>query len=838
MRPARARPVARTTCSARTLVGEAELRPRRGARATSCWHVAELDLYVVVVPVAATIVLVGARALARRAAAGVPRRDRRAHGVLLVPVVAAFASRLRATGSRSGTCSTSRRCFCIAPARLDRARRAATARPRAGRRGSRPRCSSLRDPVRPLHHDVRALGHAHAAAVVVASRTASARAGSRSSSRSRSRVALAAAFLLRAAARTRSRCPLVVLASGSSRSSRSGRGRTASSRLARARSSRASATRRSGLDRRGAARRRRGRRSLDRPHRPLHREPERVLQPRASGRSTTSPSRRPGGLPETRVTIDPRHGPGDASGRQLRVDDDYRPRRRVVRARTARRSRATRAGAITVWRGERAARLGRRGSTASTRTTPGRAPTVTYTRRRCAAGPARPSTLSSDPSLFLEPQTIVARSTVGGGDARLSPGRREPNVPVAAPRRAGRECRVVFTVTPTAVPAEVIAGRERRPRARRALQPLRLQAARDEDRVRRQPARRTRARDRELHPRDRSAGSSRPPAASTRSSRSRRRACAGPARIRSRARRDRRRAADVAASPFSHALRTAWSLAGRPAAERLLGPFDVLHFSDWMYPPQRAGVRATTIHDLVPLRIPSGRRRAPARCTARKYANAARTCDVVFVNSAYTGRRRRRTLGVPAERIRVAHPASRAEFRARRRPPPTSARRTCSPSRRSSRARTCRRSSRRTGCSAATSCSPSPAPRVGASSRCSTTRGSAGSATSPTRSSRASTAARPSRLPVALRGLRHADRRGDGVRHPGGRVVAPVARRGLRRRGGPRRPRRSGRDRRRDRAGARGERRAPRRAGLEHAARFTWRAVGRDLPARLREAAR
>ncbi len=56
--------------------------------------------------------------------------------------------------------------------------------------------------------------------------------------------------------------------------------------------------------------------------------------------------------------------------------------------------------------------------------------------------------------------------------------------------------------------------------------------------------------------------------------------------------------------PFSHAVRTAWSRLGHPSAERLLGRFDVLHFSDWMYPPQRAGVRATTIHDLVPLHHP------------------------------------------------------------------------------------------------------------------------------------------------------------------------------------------------------------------------------------------
>jgi glycosyltransferase involved in cell wall biosynthesis len=115
--------------------------------------------------------------------------------------------------------------------------------------------------------------------------------------------------------------------------------------------------------------------------------------------------------------------------------------------------------------------------------------------------------------------------------------------------------------------------------------------------------------------------------------------------------------------PFSHAARTAWSALGRPVAERLLGGFDVLHFSDWMYPPQRAGVRATTIHDLVPLHHPewtTGRTRA---MHGRKYRNAARTCDVVFVNSAYTGRDVAGTLGVPEQRIRVAHPAPKDVYR-------------------------------------------------------------------------------------------------------------------------------------------------------------------------------
>ena len=33
--------------------------------------------------------------------------------------------------------------------------------------------------------------------------------------------------------------------------------------------------------------------------------------------------------------------------------------------------------------------------------------------------------------------------------------------------------------------------------------------------------------------------------------------------------------------PAAHLLRTAWSRAGRPPAERFVGRLDVLHFSDW-----------------------------------------------------------------------------------------------------------------------------------------------------------------------------------------------------------------------------------------------------------------
>jgi glycosyltransferase involved in cell wall biosynthesis len=116
--------------------------------------------------------------------------------------------------------------------------------------------------------------------------------------------------------------------------------------------------------------------------------------------------------------------------------------------------------------------------------------------------------------------------------------------------------------------------------------------------------------------------------------------------------------------PGAHGWRTAWSLLGRPAAERWLGRFDVLHFTDWMYPPQRAGVRATTIHDLVPVHHPEWTTKRTQAMHGRKYRNAARTCDVVFANSAYTADDFARTLGFPRERVVVAHPGVAPEFSA------------------------------------------------------------------------------------------------------------------------------------------------------------------------------
>ena len=104
-------------------------------------------------------------------------------------------------------------------------------------------------------------------------------------------------------------------------------------------------------------------------------------------------------------------------------------------------------------------------------------------------------------------------------------------------------------------------------------------------------------------------------------------------------------------------------LARWPPLERWLGDFDVLHFSDWMYPPQRSGVRATTIHDLVPLRFPEWAHGRTVRMHGAKYRHAAETANVLLCNSHFTARETQELLGVGPERTRVAYPAPADVFR-------------------------------------------------------------------------------------------------------------------------------------------------------------------------------
>ena len=115
--------------------------------------------------------------------------------------------------------------------------------------------------------------------------------------------------------------------------------------------------------------------------------------------------------------------------------------------------------------------------------------------------------------------------------------------------------------------------------------------------------------------------------------------------------------------PPSTVWRRMWSRAQRPPVETLVGPLDVFHFSDWMYPSQRAGLRTTTVHDLGPIHHPEWVDPRTRALHVPKALHAAKTCDLMFANSHYTADDVERTLGFPRERIVVAPPGIHERLR-------------------------------------------------------------------------------------------------------------------------------------------------------------------------------
>jgi glycosyltransferase involved in cell wall biosynthesis len=118
----------------------------------------------------------------------------------------------------------------------------------------------------------------------------------------------------------------------------------------------------------------------------------------------------------------------------------------------------------------------------------------------------------------------------------------------------------------------------------------------------------------------------------------------------------------IVVPPPSNVWRKLWSRTQRFPVERLAGPLDVFHFSDWMYPPQRSGLRTTTVHDLGPIHHPEWVDKRTRALHVPKAHNAAKTCNLIFANSRYTANDVERTLGVRAEKIVVAYPGIHPRF--------------------------------------------------------------------------------------------------------------------------------------------------------------------------------
>jgi glycosyltransferase involved in cell wall biosynthesis len=119
----------------------------------------------------------------------------------------------------------------------------------------------------------------------------------------------------------------------------------------------------------------------------------------------------------------------------------------------------------------------------------------------------------------------------------------------------------------------------------------------------------------------------------------------------------------VSLPPSANLWRRMWSRAGFPAVERFAGRLDVFHFSDWMYPPQRDGLRTTVVYDLVPLHFPEWVHPRTRRLNIAKYQHAVRTCDLIIADSEFTANDVSETLGFLRERLVVAYPGVDERFR-------------------------------------------------------------------------------------------------------------------------------------------------------------------------------
>jgi len=103
------------------------------------------------------------------------------------------------------------------------------------------------------------------------------------------------------------------------------------------------------------------------------------------------------------------------------------------------------------------------------------------------------------------------------------------------------------------------------------------------------------------------------------------------------------------------ALLYAWRWFNRPPIERLVGRVDLFHSPATYVPPQRAGARVTTVHDLYFLRDPETCERLGGRFLAATLPRCVRELDRILAASQSTRGDLIELLGVPAERIAVVY---------------------------------------------------------------------------------------------------------------------------------------------------------------------------------------
>lgn len=97
--------------------------------------------------------------------------------------------------------------------------------------------------------------------------------------------------------------------------------------------------------------------------------------------------------------------------------------------------------------------------------------------------------------------------------------------------------------------------------------------------------------------------------------------------------------------------------------EKILGPVDVFHASDWVEPPTIAALKVTTIHDLLVFKYPSYFPQDIIDTQKRRISWVLAESDMVIVDSHTTKRDFIELFGFPEDKIRVVYPGISSEFK-------------------------------------------------------------------------------------------------------------------------------------------------------------------------------
>lgn len=110
-------------------------------------------------------------------------------------------------------------------------------------------------------------------------------------------------------------------------------------------------------------------------------------------------------------------------------------------------------------------------------------------------------------------------------------------------------------------------------------------------------------------------------------------------------------------------VRCLWDAFGTPPVERLTGPFDLFHFTNYAVPPMRENRALTTIYDMSFLRLPQYTDPQARKWPLRYAAQSAERALAVITVSEFSKAEITGLLGIPPEKVHVVYPGVSPAFR-------------------------------------------------------------------------------------------------------------------------------------------------------------------------------